>query len=85
MIVVICMPLYSAFYTTSFGLICFRIGAALTFVSTFNPVGLIGSVFNIIDCTKSKKHLIWTIISPVLILVSWVLAICFFVNYSGGV
>ncbi len=83
--VVICMPLYSAFYTTSFGLICFRIGAVLTFVSTVNPVGLIGSVLNIIACAKSKKRLIWTIISPALIPISWITAVCCFVHYSGGV
>ena len=85
LLVVICMPLYSAFYTTSFGLICFRIGAVLTFLSTVNPIGLIGSVLNIIACAKSKKHLIWTIISLALIPVSWITAVCFFVHYSGGV
>ena len=60
--VVVCMPLYSAFYTTTFGLICFKMGAVLTFVSTFNPVGLIGSILNIVACAmsnlkKSKKTL----------------------------
>ena len=88
--VVVCMPLYSAFYTTTFGLICFKMGAVLTFVSTFNPVGLIVSILNIVACAKSnlkksKKHLIWTIVSPVLIPLFWVLAVCFFVHHSGGV
>ena len=90
MIVVVCMPLYTALYTTAFGLFCFRIGAVLTFVSTFNPMGLIGTVINIIACSTSnlkgsKKHLVWTIASPVLIILSWVLAVCFFVHHSGGV
>ena len=90
MIVVVCMPLYTAFYTTTFGLLCFRIGAVLTFISTFNPIGLIGTVINIIaystsNLKKSKKHLAWTIVSPVLIIISWVLAVCFFVYHSGGV
>ena len=62
--VFVCMPLYSAFYTTTFGLVCFKIGAVLTFVSTFNPVGLIGSILNIVACAKSnlkksKKHSIY--------------------------
>ena len=90
MIVVVCMPLYTAFYPTAFGLFCFRVGAVLTFVSTFNPMGLIGTVINIIACStynlkESKKHLVWTNVSPVLIILSWVLAVCFFVHHSGGV
>jgi len=90
LLVVICMPLYTAFYPTTFGEICFRIGAILTFVSTFNPMGLIGTIIKFIACfsfdlKKSKKILIWTIISPALIVLFWVLAVCFFVRHSGGV
>ena len=90
LLVVICMPLYTAFYTTTFGEICFRIGAILTLGSTFNPMGLIGTIINFIACfssdlKKSKKILIWTIISPALIVLFWVLAVCFFVHHSGGV
>ena len=90
LLVVICMPLYTAFYTTTFGKICFRIGAILTLGSTFNPMGLIGTIINFIACfssnlKKSKKILIWTIISPALIVLFWVLAVCFFVHHSGGV
>ena len=90
LLVVICMPLYTAFYTTTFGEICFRIGASLTFVSTLNPMGLIGTIINFFACfssdlKKSKKILIWTIISPALIVLFWVLAVCFFVHHSGGV
>jgi len=89
-VVVICMPLHSAFSTTTFGTICLGIGSILTFISTFNPMGLIGTILNFIACfssdlKKSKKILIWTIISPVLIVLFWVLAACFFVHYSGGV
>ena len=90
LLVVICMPLYTAFYTTTFGEICFRIGEILTIVSTFNPMGLIGTIITFIawfssDLKKSKKILIWTIISPALIVLFWVLAVCFFVHHSGGV
>jgi len=90
LLVAICMPLYTAFYTTTFGKICFRIGEILTLVSTFNPMGLIGTIINFIACfssdlKKSKKILIWTIISPALIVLFWLLAVCFFVHHSGGV
>ena len=90
LIVIICMPLYTAFYTTQFGEVCFKIGAVLTFVSTFNPLGLIGTIMNIVSCCtsdlkKSKKALIWVIVSPVLIVLFWVVAVCFFVHHSGGV
>ena len=84
------MPIYTAFYPTILGEICFKIGAILTFVSTFNPIGLIGTIMAFIGCfstdlKKSKKHLIWTIISPIVIVCSWLLALCFFIHHSGGV
>ena len=90
LIVIICMHLYTAFYPTQFGEFCFKIGAVLTFVSTFNPLGLIGTIMNIVayctsDLKKSKKALIWVIASPVLIVLCWVVAVCFFVHHSGGV
>ena len=90
LVVAICMPLYTAFYTTKFGDICFGIGAILTFVSTINPMGLVGAIINFSACfssdlKKSKKILIWTILSPVLIVLFWMLAVCFFVYHSGGV
>ena len=90
LVVVICMPLYSVFDTTTFGIICFGTGSILTFISTFNPMGLIGTILNFVACfssnlKKSKKILIWTIISPILIVLFWVLAACFLVHYSGGV
>ena len=89
-IVIICMSLYTAFYTAQFGEFCLKIGAVLTVVSTFNPLGLIGTIMNIVSCCtsdlkKSKKALIWVIISPVLIVLCWVVAVCFFVYHSGGV
>ena len=91
LLVVICMPLYAAFYTTTFGEICFGIGLILTLgFTSFNPMPLIGTIINFIACfssdlKKSKKILIWTIISPALIVLFWYLAVCFFVHYSGGV
>ena len=57
LIVVICMPLYIAFYATTFGEICFKIGAVFTLISTFNSIGLNGIVLSCIGCfnTDLKK------------------------------
>ena len=90
LLVLVCMPLYTAFFTTTFGEICFKIGSILTLVSTFNPMGLIGTILDFFACfylglKKSKKILIWTIISPALIVLLWVLAGVVFVINSGGV
>lgn len=90
LIEVACMPLYTAFYTTKFGSICFTIGVIFILVSTFNPIGLIGTILNIIACfhielKNNKKYLIWTIVSPFIIILSYILACCFFVYHSGGV
>ena len=90
LIVVICMPVYTAFYTTAFGSLCFKVGAVLTLVSTFNPIGLIGTIMTFIGCfstdlKESKKHLIWTIVSPVAVICFWLLAVYFFVRHGGGV
>lgn len=86
----ICMPLYSAFYTTTFGEICFKIGATITFISTFNPVGLIGIILSCIgfwgsELKKYAKYTIATIALPLFVPLSWIMAVCFFVHYSGGV
>ena len=88
--VAICMPLYTMFYGTDFGEFCFRAGALLTVVSMLNPIGLAGTVMNMIGCystdlKKSKRYYIWTGISPVVMICSWLLAVCFFVHHSGGV
>ena len=90
MIVVICMPLYTAFYATQFGKICFKAGALLTFASTVNPIGLIGTIVNIAaygttDLKKSRKALVWVIASPILMGLCWLTAVCVFVYHSGGV
>ena len=90
LIVLICMPVYTAFYTTALGSFCFKVGAILTFVSTFNPIGLIGTIMNFIGCfstnlKESKKHLIWTIASPIIVVCFWLLAVRCFVYHSGGV
>ena len=90
LIVVICMPIYTAFYTTDFGVFCFKVGAILTLVSTFNPIGLLGTIMNFVGCfstdlKKSTKHLIWTVVSPIVVVCFWLLAVCFFVHHSGGV
>lgn len=89
-IVVICMPLYSAFYTTTFGEICFKIGATITFILTFNPIGLIGIILSCIvflgsELKKRAKYAIATIVLSLFVPISWIIAVCFFVHCSGGV
>lgn len=90
LIVVICMSLFATFYTSTFGLICFRIGEILTLISTFNPIGVVGTVINIIACCTTdirnqKSCLVWTIVSSILVVFFWLLAVYFFVHNSGGV
>ena len=90
LIAVVCLPLYTLFYPSVFGNICFRIGATLTFISTFNPIGLAGTIMNVCayfvsDYPKSKKALAWSIAAPILIILSWLAAVCSFVYHSGGV
>ena len=90
LIVVACMPLYTAYYTTAFGEVCFSMGQFFALLSTFNPMGLIGAIINFIvyfntELRQSKKAFIWVIASPILIVLCWVLAVSFFVHHSGGV
>ena len=88
--VVLCMPLYTAFYTTGFGMLCLRIGGIFTLICTVVPIGLVGTVLCVIGCfrtslMRSKKHLAWTVLSSLLTVFSWVLAISSFVYHTGGV
>ncbi len=96
MVVMVCMPLYSAFYQTEFGMVCFRIGAAMTLISFLNPMGLICTVFNLtlylaMKCTQAVgkqegwKMLAAVIVGLVLTVLCWYFAIVSFVYYSGGV
>jgi hypothetical protein len=90
------MPLYSAFYQTEFGMVCFRIGAVMTLISFLNPMGLICAVVNLtlyltMKCTETVgkqegwKMLTTVIVGLVLTVLCWYLAIVSFVYYSGGV
>lgn len=62
LIVVICMPVYTAFYTTAFGSLCFKVGAVLTLVSTFNPIGLIGTIMTFSTGYQSNLGIISAIV-----------------------
>ena len=89
-IVMICMPLFRAFYPTNFSKICLSIGVFFTVAATFNPLGVLCSVLNIIlyfttELNKSKKVLTWIILAPFLIIICWILAVCFHVYFTGGV
>jgi hypothetical protein len=88
--VIICMPLYGAFYTTVFGKICLTIGQILTVSSTLLPVGLVGTIISNIAYSyegfkQSPKATLWVAASPLLILILWLAAVSFLVSYTGGV
>ena len=93
--VIICMPLYSILYPSVLSEICVYIGAILTAVSTFNPIGLFCFVYMLITycidkfLIKDKKTRIkmvaWLVISPLLNIICWILAVESFVGYTGGV
>ena len=89
-IVMLSMSLYYIFYPTVFSDICFRTGALLTLIFSLNPMGLIATVINYFigfgsGLHKSKKVLIWLIVSPFIIVLCWFGMIVFFVGFSGGV
>lgn len=90
LIVIICMPIYGVFHDTSLGDIIFRIGDIFFLVATFIPIGLVGTAINIwgsgaLDLKKSKKALVWMIASPIILFMSWYLALGSFIYYTGGV
>lgn len=90
LIVIICMPIYGVFHDTSLGDIIFRIGDIFFLVATFIPIGLVGTAINIwgsgtSDLKKSKKALVWMIASPIILFISWYLALGSFIYYTGGV
>ncbi len=90
LIVVISMLLYTAFHTTTFGKICFKIGEIFTVISTFNPMGLIGVIMNFTaayfaDSKKRKEILGWSVASSIFVVLCWAFAVSFFVGQSGGV
>ncbi len=94
-IVMICMPLYTAFYLSAFSELCVTIGAVMTMVSTFNPVGLLAWICILITFSfdhavvRSKKiktaMIIWLVLSPILQLLCWIGAVGSFVTHTGGV
>ena len=92
-IVLVCMPLYTAFYPTAFGEVCFRIGATLALFSALNPLGLICAIVNgvgyyrnrteISDERKKNSIYIWVAVGPILTSVLWYLSLCSYIYHSG--
>ena len=86
LLIVIVMILYSMFYATPFGRFCLKSGEILTLLSTLFPFGWIGTVIDLrSNSNKTKRVRIRSILSAVLMVLCWGLAICFFVHFSGGV
>ena len=94
-IVMICRPLYTIYYPSTFSEVCFKIGVILTLVSTFNPICFLCFIcLLIVYCIdhyliKEKKTkvlmIVWLVISPVLQIMCWIFAVGAFVTNSGGV
>lgn len=90
LIAIISMSTYSFYYNTDFGKISFKIGEIFTFLSVFNPLGIIGSIMNCVVCFSSnlrkfKKNLLWAIITSIFVSLLWIATIVTFVSCSGGV
>lgn len=93
-VVLVCMSLYAAFYTTAFGEICFKMGEVMFLLSALNPIGIICAIGNLVSYLGRRKNsenkppsgaLVWVICGPILTTVFWCLSICAFVHYTGGV
>ena len=93
--VMICMPFCTVFYPSVLSEICVYIGAILTAASTFNPIGLLCFICMLItycidnylikDKKTRIKMIVWLVISPLLHIVCWILAVVSFVHHTGGV
>lgn len=91
--VLVCMPLYSVFYATEFGEICFRIGGTMALLSAINPIGIICAIINGVGYYRKRAELsdergkdrvyIWVAAGPVLTTLVWYLSICSFIYHSG--
>ena len=89
LVIAVCMPLYGAFYPSTFSEACFRIAAILMAFSAVVPLGLAGFILTMVSCFfpvvwNSKKHVIRATVLTGINLSLWVLAVYFFVRYSGG-
>ena len=90
LIVPVCMLSYTWLYPSEAAKLCFTTGGALTLISTVNPLGLAGTILRWIGCfstdlRKQWKTLARTLLSPVLVVLMWMMAVCFFIGISGGV
>lgn len=82
--------LFRAFYDTEVGDFCYNIGTIFTIITLFTPLGLIGTILNWIafftsEMKNSKKALVWLILSPILIAMSWIISCTLLVELTGGV
>ena len=87
---IVCLWLYTAFYPSEFGSLCFIAGALLTLLSVFNPMGIIASIVNCVVCfsacfPKSKRSLIGVITGPLFAILAWIVTVSSFISLGGGV
>ena len=83
------LPLYDAFYPSVFSRVCYWIGIIFTVISFISPVGLGGVclywvTYFISDFRKSKKAILWLIVSPIMVCEFWFYSIRCLVWYTGG-
>lgn len=92
-VVILCMNLYTAYYPSSFSIICSDIGIVMHLLCAFNPIGIICGIWQIKkyvtavnnDEVPRKYQFAWVIIGPILTFLGWGLSISSFVLHSGGV
>lgn len=88
-VIVFMQPLYHGFQSEALETVClilFCIGGLIS----VSPIGLIGIVLTFVECfstdlKKSKKILIWTVVSPFLLASAWLVAACLFGERGAGV
>jgi len=89
--IVVCI-LYKNNFDNNFGTACAYLALDLTGILSFVPAMPIGVIFNIMALHKRRSRgiprkgwLIWTIFSPLIYIVSWIISVCIFVAITGGV
>ena len=89
LVIAFMQPLYHGLQNEALEAIClilFFIGGLIS----VSPIGLIGIVLTFVECfstnlKKSKKILIWTLVSPVLLASAWLVAAFLFMERASGV
>ena len=89
--VVLCLVYANAYHTES-GRFCAELSLHLTFLLFIIPAMPISTALNIgtmpskkADPTRYTRRLLWTILSPILYVVTWLITLCVWMSTTGGV